>query len=800
MIWNVRCIHAVNLGTGWQGDGRQLLECATMFRFQRSKFLFQWSELRFQLLKLRLTLLIPAACLASLSVTAPLIAASSIAAPSVAEQAETPAAPVEPPTLQAAQLSAAPTIDGDVTGDVVWDSVEPATGFWQTTPDAGRAATERTEVRIGTTDTTLFIGVVCYDREPDKIIVTDSRRDASLSDTDSFQVILDTFLDRQNGFVFGTNPAGIKVDGQVTKEGSGGFASEGGDFNLEWDAAWEVEATISDIGWSAEIAIPFRTLRYAKGDVQTWGINFQRNLRRLNETSFWAPLPRQFNLYRLSLAGQLAGVEVPRQRNLKLIPYVLFAGTDSDATGSESEEEIGLDLKYSITPSLTLDATYNTDFAQVEVDEQQINLDRFSLFFPEKRPFFLENAGQFSVGVDEEIELFFSRRIGIGPAGEAIPIDGGLRLSGRAGGFNVGFLQMRSQAVAGVAPENDFTVARINRELRNRSSIGAIFTHRNGDGSLGPAADRNSTYGLDGRWGIGQHGHVRGFVAATDTPGLEGDELAFRIGGGYNNADWSSSLNYTEVGDAFNPEVGFLARRDYRKADGFVLRRLRPENFWGLHELRPHISYRGYWAPDGFQETGYLHVDNHWEWPSGFEIHTGVNFTLEGVRQPFEIADDVVVPVGSYRHQEGQLVLLTNASAPFSASLRATIGGFFGGDRVALQPTLRFRVGETFNTELEWRYNDINLPVGNFETHLGRLRASYSFTPKLFIQALMQYNDRADVFSTNLRLGWLQQAGAGLFVVYNDRHDLDDIRQALGGGPPERSLIIKYSRLVDILR
>ena len=577
----------------------------------------------------------------------------------------------------------------------------------------------------------------------------------------------------------------------------------GGDFNLEWDAAWEVKTAVSEIGWSAEMAIPFRTLRFGKGDVQTWGINFQRNLRRRNERSFWAPLPRQYGLFRLSLAGNLEGVAVPDQRNLKLIPYVLFEGRDTAAEGSESDEEIGLDLKYSITPALTLDATYNTDFAQVEVDELQINLDRFSLFFPEKRPFFLENAGQFSVGVEEEIELFFSRRIGIGPSGEEIPIDGGLRLSGKVGKTNVGFLAMRSQAVAGVAPENDFTVARINHELPNRSSIGAIVTHRSGDGSLGFEGDRiagdsGSTYAVDGRWGIGRYGQLSGFVAATDTPGAEGDEHAYRLGSGYDSEHWSFSAAVTEVGDDFDPQVGFLARRDYRNVDVFGLRRIRPKSFWGLHELRPHISYAGYWKPDGFQETGFLHVDNHWEWPSGFELHTGVNFTREGVREPFEISDGVVVGEGTYEHSEVALVLITNEGLPLSFRLRAVIGGFFGGDRVALSPTLSWRVGEAFNTELGWRYNDIDLPAGAFETNLGRLRISYSFTPRLFLQALAQYNDRADVASLNLRFGWLQSANTGLFVVYNEIEELGSLGAL--GGEPERSMIVKYSRLIDLLR
>ncbi len=728
-------------------------------------------------------------------------------APAIAARAAPAPAP-GPPVLQAARLAELPAVDGEVLDDPAWRGLSPATGFRQTTPDEGRLATERTEVRIGFDDQTLYIGVVCYDRQPGEIIVSDSRRDASLEETDSFQVILDTFHDRQNGFVFGTNPAGIEYDGQVTKEGSGGMTSGGGDFNLNWDAAWEVKAAISQVGWSAELAIPFRTLRFGKGDVQTWGINFQRNLRRRNERSFWAPLPRQYGLFRLSLAGTVEGVEVPDQRNLKLVPYVLLEGRDV-AGGSESEEEIGLDLKYSITPALTLDATYNTDFAQVEVDELQINLDRFSLFFPEKRPFFLENAGQFSVGVDEEIELFFSRRIGIGPSGEEIPIDGGLRLSGKVGKTNVGFLAMRSQAVDRVAPENDFAVARINHELPNRSSLGAIFTHRAGDGSLGTLDDEGSTYGLDGRWGIGRYGQVRGFVAATDngaTSGDDSDEVAFRLGAGYDSEDWSFSANVTEVGGGFDPQVGFLARSDYRKLDGFVLRRVRPrragsaqtkrKNWLGLHELRPHVSYRGYWNPDGFQETGYLHLDNHWEWPSGFEFHTGVNFTLEGVREPFEIAGGVTVGEGTYEHSEVALVLITNEGLPLSFTLRVTAGGFFGGDRLALSPTLRWRAGEAFNTELGWRYNDVDLPGGAFETHLGRLRVSYSFTPRLFVQALAQYNDRADVTSVNLRLGWLQAANTGLFVVYNELED----RAGIAGEERERSLIVKYSRLFDLLR
>ena len=322
----------------------------------------------------------------------------------------------------------APTLDGDVIGDPAWAQATPITTFWQEQPNEGQPASERTEVRIIFTADTLYIGAVMYDSDPSGIIVSDARRDSALDDSDSFQMIVDTYRDRQNGFVFGTNPAGIEYDGQVTNEGQGGgglgqgqrqSGGSGSGFNINWDAAWTVRSKISEHGWSAEFAIPFRTLRYPASTSQTWGVNFQRNIRRKNERAYWAPIPRQFNLYRLSLAGAITGVQTPALRNLRVTPYALGNVLESGITpvDSETDFDFGGDLKYSITPSLTLDATVNTDFAQVEVDDQQVNLDRFTLFFPEKRPFFLENAGFFSVGNPGEVDLFFSRRIGIGDSG-----------------------------------------------------------------------------------------------------------------------------------------------------------------------------------------------------------------------------------------------------------------------------------------------------------------------------------------------------------------------------------------------
>jgi len=386
-----------------------------------------------------------------------------------------------------------------------------------------------------------------------------------------------------------------------------------------------------------------------------------------------------------------------------------------------------------------------------------------------------------------------------------LPITGGARLTGKVGNnTNIGFLAMRSEGVDGVAPENDYSVVRVNHELGNRSAIGFMYVGRDGDGSLlaaeGKTAsnrdDYNRTYAVDGRWGIGDTTLITGFAARTETPGLSGRDTALGVNATYNSVDWTINGGYNQIAENFNPEVGFLSRSGYRKLDFGVRRRIRPDDLWGLHELRPHINFRGYWDFDGFQETGYLHVDNHWEFNSGMEIHTGMNFTQEGVKEAFDIVSGVTVPIGEYEHHETQLVFQTNQAATLSLDLRTRIGGFFGGERRNFEPTIRYRVGEKFSTEFSWSYSDINLPVpgGDFEVNLARLRLSYSFSPKISIQALVQYNERDDLIATNLRFAWLQSANAGLYLVYNE---IDDSGL---GAPREnaRGFILKYSAIIDL--
>ena len=406
------------------------------------------------------------------------------------------------------------------------------------------------------------------------------------------------------------------------------------------------------------------------------------------------------------------------------------------------------------------------------------------------------------------MELFFSRRIGVAEDGQVVPILAGARLSGKVASTNVGFLNMQTDELAGVTQSNNFTVVRASRELPNRSSIGAIFVNRQGTGDLAPENDHNRTFGLDGRVGFGEYGRVEGYVAGTSTSemvpsppntttsDLSGSAHAYQAEVAHESPSLDLSLAYTEVGENFNPEVGFLERPSgYRNVQVQVFSRLRLEHPKIL-ELRPHASYRGWWnLEDGFRQSDFIHFDNHVEWRSGFVFESALNLVREGVEEDFEIADGVVVPAGNYESKEADFTILTNQGAWISFDTDFIAGGFFGGEKVTLTPALRMRLGETFNAALSLAYNNIDLPGGIFTTNLAQARLSYSFNPKTALQALIQYNDRADLWSANLRFSWLESGNNGLFLVFNTTRQLGSFSSV----EPNRSLILKYSRVFDLL-
>ena len=688
---------------------------------------------------------------------------------------------IQRPTITSTAIANDPVMDGEVINDLVWKSIAPISSLTQVTPNYGAPVSEQTHIRLAYTTKMLYVSVVCFDTTPEALVVSDSRRDADLNDDDSFLFIFDTYNDQQNGFLFGTNPDGMQYDAQIDNEGEGNFSNNRqqggvvGGTNINWDASWEVKTQRGDYGWSAEFAIPLKSLRFTPGENKTWGVNFQRNIAKTSEVAYWASLPLGFDIKRLSMAGKMNGMRLKNPKNLKVLPYVIGQGIRDKATNPTTKStrgDLGADIKYSLTPALTLDLTYNTDFAQVEVDEQQVNLDRFNLFFPEKRAFFLENAGQFTVGSPGEVDLFFSRRIGIGEEGELVPIIWGGRISGKIGQTNVGLLNMVTEAVPEDAiTRNNFSVARVNHDFStSRSSLGAVFVGKN---ALGDGNDHyNQVFAVDGKLGLGKKADISGFLSKSNSPGITENDHAFQLKANYNWDGWRLSAGYTEVGEGFNPEVGFLMRTAFKKKDFLIFKQWRTGKQGPLFEVRPHVSFFSYHDFDNRLISRFLHVDNHWVWPSGFEVHTGVNFRTEGVFTPFSLSG-VTVPEGEYNHQELQFVLQTNANKAVYFYNRSVIGGYYGGDRIQLRNRLNLRLGDKFIAAVNVNYNKLLLPNGTINAFVSGTRLTYSFSPKMFIQSLIQYNNVTNITSVNARFGLLQTANAGLFVVLNIVRDTD---------------------------
>ncbi|HSM59172.1 MAG TPA: DUF5916 domain-containing protein [Longimicrobiales bacterium] len=706
----------------------------------------------------------------------------------------------------AARTDAPPTVDGRL-DEAAWAAAPLLDGFVQREPMQGSAVSERTEVRIVFDDRALYVGAWLYDSNASGIVYGETRRDADPGNVDAVLLVFDTYLDRQNGFLFATTPAGIEYDGQISKEGAGGFdpnrrqqTGSGGGFNVNWDGSWTVATTRDEAGWYAEFRIPFATLRYPGAGEQTWGLNVVRRIRRRNEEAFWSPVARQFDVYRVSDAGTLQGLEAPARMAVTVTPYVLGSArrdyTPADGPETTGTGDFGVDAKVVTASSLTLDLTYNTDFAQVEVDDEEVNLTRFRLFFPEKRPFFLENAGTFSVGTPQEAELFFSRRIGI-EEGQAVPILGGGRLTGRVAGLTVGVLDIQTGEVEGLVTPNNFSVARVMKELPNRTRFGgAVVTRLNTDDT----DDRNVVYAADGRLGIGESLTLDGYVAGSSTPGVTDDPVAFSGQVSWNSRDWEVGGTYRRIGEGFRAEAGFVPRGEHQFRSLRILRRIRfPDVTW-FREMRPHVSTREYLSLDGFSETRIIHIDSHFEFANGafFQL-PALNFTREGLRGPFEISPGITLPAGTYDNFEWGFAFNTNLSAPLSAQGRVDVGGFYNGFRYGTTSTLNARVSNTFVASLRVSWFDVDLDQGDFRTTVVGLRTAYSFTPRIYLQSLLQYNDQSDTFSGNIRFAWLNTAGTGLFLVYNDlRNTASFAERGIPRGPLDRTFVVKFTRQLNL--
>jgi len=699
--------------------------------------------------------------------------------------------------VTAVQTSTPIAVDGRLDEDV-WSRARPARDFVQAEPHEGQPATEATEVRIAFDAQALYVGVTCHDRDPSRLIVNDIRKDFAPDDQDSFEVMFDTFADRRNGFVFVTNPRGAKSDTQMSNEGR--------DVNPNWDAVWTVAARIDDGGWTAELRIPFKTLRFESSARPVWGINFARRIRRKNEIVYWSPVPRAYSIYRASLDGNLQGLPAGLNpgRNLRIKPSV--TGGTTRATGGSGftgDAQVGLDLKYGVTPALTLDVTVNPDFAQVEADEQQVNLTQFSLFYPEKREFFLENSGIFYFGdiprnrravtrfrpPEEELLLFFSRRIGLTDDGQQIPIYGGGRVTGIAGGFGVGVMTMQTEAQNGL-PSTNYSVVRARHNVLQNSDVGAIFLQRQSTGS----GDFNRVGGIDANFRFGALS-VNSFLAKSDTPGQRGRDWTGKGSIGWEDDTYHFQYSFLSIGDNFRDDIGFVRRTGIRKqfVDSGV--HLRPE--WlrrhRMREIHPHARLNYYTDSIGVKVTTNDHIGTSLHLENGAVFEVAVNPRFERLTSDFDIRPDVTIPPGAYGWNEYQLVAESDHSRVLSASLRYTGGGFWSGTQQTVNTALTFKPSYRLLVDFGLQRNDITLhvPEAHFVTTLAQLRAAYSFSTRMFLDSLLQYNTSTNQFNANVRFNLIHHPLSDLYVVYNEQ------QSTVGEVTPGRAFIVKYSHMVS---
>jgi hypothetical protein len=706
----------------------------------------------------------------------------------------------ERPSVRAAQTSEVPRIDG-VLDETAWQTAEAIDTFTQQEPQEGQPATDRTEVRVLYDQGHLYIGVHAHASEP--VVATEMRRDSDrLFDEDNFQVILDTFHDSRNGYMFLTSPLGAKLEQQIFDEGEGGGRGTTANVNRNWDGVWHAAARVVDDGWTAEIAIPVNTVRFGPGGEQTWGVNFQRNIRRKNETVFWAPIPKAYTLTRVSLAGELTGLSgISQGLDLKLKPFLL-GGVDDLQTARTSRitsaiHEVGLDARYGVTAGLNAELTLNTDFAQVEVDEQQVNLTRFGLFFPEKRDFFLENSNFFTMGTGSaftstqvQTDLFFSRRIGLSDSGQPVPILAGARLAGKSGANSIGILDIQTDSAFG-KPGDNFFVSRYSRDILKRSRVGALFINKE---SVDGSAHFSRTMGVDANLAIGPSLQVNSFLAKTATPGLDGKDIAFYGRIAYRDPHWNLWLNYLDVEDNFNAEAGFVQRTGIRTTKAYFSPTPRPKA--GNIKVIEPMYVLTYITDQTNRMVGRQH---HYMVGTTLRDDSFINVifqqTLDVLDRPFRIRPDVTIPAGSYQSNEWILTYNTSPGRRIYERLTVSPMEFYGGTRLQISAAAGLRASSRLAAEIQFNRNDVQMPWGDFLVNLTTMRVDYTFSPRMTIRSLTQYNSSTHEISNNIRFNFIYRPGSDLYIVYNELAQTGLPADIFG--QKDRQLVVKVNYLLQ---
>jgi Domain of unknown function (DUF5916) len=748
--------------------------------------------------------------------------ASALAQSPVIDGPPPPAAPAvitrdsaQHATVRAIKLSAPLTLDG-VLDEEVYTREVPFGGLIQVAPDAGSPASERSDIWITYDDRNIYLSCRCYDASPPaEWIVNELRRDTGgLRNNEHIGVLFDTFYDRRSGFAFYTNPLGARADYSIVDEGAS---------NTDWNPVWTSKTGRFDGGWTVEMAIPFKSLRYRAGTDQVWGVQIRRSVRHKNEWDYLTPVPRILAgpqaLNRVSAGGTLVGLDLPETgKNIELKPYVVSrVTTDRVRTPRITNDfgnEVGGDIKYAVTPNLTADLTVNTDFAQVEIDEQQVNLTRFSLFFPEKRDFFLEGRGIFdfarggngafggSGGADTP-QLFYTRRIGLDNGG-VVPINVGGRLTGKLGKFAVGLMNIGTSGDAAIRAEpTNFTVVRVKRDILQRSSIGAMITNR----SVGVSGTgSNAVYGLDGAFLLSQALTAGAYYAQSQTTGVRGDNQSYQGRLDYSVDRFGAKAEYLSVGGNFDPQIGFRRRSDIGRSFGEVRFSPRPKSQAVVRKFNSTASGEYVENGAGIVETRIWRGHFDTEFANSDVVGLDVTRNYEYLSQPFTPAGSpAAIAPGGYPFSDVALSYAFGAQRRASGTIRVQAGQFYDGTirSVTIGPgntgsSARIAILQQLALEPTFTITRIERPTSAFTTRLARVKVDYGFTPLMFASGLLQYNSADRAFSTNLRFRWEYAPGSELFVVYTDERDVRDDRYATPTtvrGLKNRAIVVKINRL-----
>ena len=691
------------------------------------------------------------------------------------------------PTMNASLLNGEITIDGHI-DEPSWMLADSISDFYQSQPIPGARATERTVVRVLYDSEFLYISAILYDSEPEKIIIESLEEDFESQDNDAFAIMLDTFNDNKSGYAFLFNPAGAIKDMYINNDGTS--------INRAWEGIVFPKTSIQDHGWEIELAFPLTSLRFNPSNGEkNWGINFLRRIRRKGEDVYWSPIEPYEKLLTVSKAGTLGGLKNIRPgRNLQMKPFLI--GNQIRVDESSNNSDYGLDMKFSVTPSLTLDLTYKTDFSQVDSDDEKVNLTRFPLFFPEKRDFFLENASLFEFGdisnylyrmkpnkYGRSFTMFHSRRIGL-EDGIQIPISGGGRLSGKVGNFDLGLLNMTSES-EGEIPMTLFNVARVRSNFLNKSNFGAILINRNSSGG-----DRDhQSIGVDLNLNINKL-LIYSYLAQTDNPGINDNNLAGRVVVAWRDNKWDLSAYYKKIEENFDPSVGFIQRTNV--AETFVtVGRHKRYTSGKILSLNPYVFINQYDNLTGYMESRALKAGLDVQFMNRSMIFAGITQTEEIINESFELYG-AKVPVGDYKFNNLTLYFRGDRTKLIALNGNASIGGYFNGTRNSYGVSATLKPGYRFSVDMGVNKNFIELPGNSVSADVYTLKIKYNHSVKMLNKLYFQYNAADEKLVTNFRMNFIHAPLSDLFLVYSNISDLK------GDEKDNGMIALKFTKLFSL--